>query len=91
MSAQRISLHIDTLVLHGVPDAHRERVGEAVRQELARLIVDAGLPAAWSAGGAVPGWDAGVVTVAPGTAPEAMGAQVARAVYSGPGAGEGGR
>lgn len=82
---RRISLHIDELVLHGVPSAHREQVGEAVRQELTRLLAQGGIPPGLS--GAVPRLDAGSVQLTPGAAPDAMGAQVAQAVYSGLGQG----
>ncbi|NPD27111.1 hypothetical protein [Corallococcus exiguus] len=87
MTPRRISLHIDELVLHGVPPAHRVQVGEAVRQELARLLAQDGLPTGLS--GAVPRVDAGAVHVTPGAAPESLGTQVARAVYSGLGTGRG--
>lgn len=87
MKPRRIALHIDELVLHGVPAAHRQRVGEALRQELTRLLSEGGLPTSLSAGGAVPRLEAGSVTVRPGAAPEAMGSQVAQAVYSGLGRG----
>ena len=87
MRPRRIALHIGQLVLHGVPAAHRQQVGEAVRQELARLLSEGGLSADLAAGGAVPRLEAGSLTMRPGAAPEALGTQVAQAVYSGLGKG----
>ncbi|MCP3166319.1 hypothetical protein [Myxococcus qinghaiensis] len=87
MTPRRISLHIDELVLHGVSPAHREQVGEAVRQELSRLLATEGLPQGFS-GGEVARLDAGAVHVTPHAAPQSLGAQVARAVYSGLGRGK---
>lgn len=91
MRPQSISLHIDELVLHGVPSAHRHRVGEAVREELSRLLAEQGLPPGVDAAALAPRLDAGAVSVTPGASPEAMGVSVARAVYSGMGGGGEGR
>ncbi|NBD08995.1 hypothetical protein [Corallococcus silvisoli] len=85
MTPRNISLHIDELVLHGVPAAHREQVGEAVRQELTRLFSERGLPSGLS--GDVPRLDAGALRVTSGAPPAALGVQVAQAVYSGLGQG----
>ncbi|NTX07787.1 hypothetical protein HUA74_42535 [Myxococcus sp. CA051A] len=87
MTPRRIRLHIDELVLHGIAPAHREQVGEAVRQELTRLLATEGLPQGL-AGGEVARLDAGAVHVTPHAAPQSLGAQVARAVYSGLGQGK---
>jgi hypothetical protein len=40
-----VSVHIDELIVHGVAPAERDRIGEAVRLELTRLIAERGLPA----------------------------------------------
>jgi hypothetical protein len=87
MKPRRIALHIDQLVLHGVPAAHRQHVGEALRQELSRLLSEGGLPAGLATGGAVPRLEAGNIAVTPGAAPRAMGSQIAQAIYSGLGRG----
>ncbi|MGE6761508.1 hypothetical protein D7X55_17110 [Corallococcus sp. AB049A] len=83
MRPQRIALHIDELVLHGVPSAHRHRVGEAVREELSRLLAEQGLPSGVDAAALASRLDVGAISVTPGASPEATGASVARAVYSG--------
>ncbi|MBZ4400711.1 hypothetical protein OWM54_07380 [Myxococcus sp. MISCRS1] len=82
---RHICLHIDELVLHGVPASHREQVGEAVRVELTRLLTERGLPQGLS--GAVPRVDAGAIHTRPHAAPQSLGVQVAQAVYAGLGQG----
>ena len=87
MTPRRISLRIGELVLHGIADADREEVGSAVRSEVARLLAQGGVPAAWlPAGGADP-VDAGTVALPAGARPAELGARVAQAVVSWPGPG----
>ncbi|MBJ6762767.1 hypothetical protein JGU66_18540 [Myxococcaceae bacterium JPH2] len=83
MRPQRIALHIDELVLQGVPAAHRHRVAEALREELSRLLGEQGLPAHVDASALASRLARGPLTVTPGASPEAMGTSVARALYSG--------
>lgn len=91
MRPQRIALHIDELVLHGVPPAQRHRVGEAMREELSRLVAEQGLPPGVAAAALAPRLDAGAIHVTPGATPESLGARVAQAVYAGLGGGGQGR
>ncbi len=44
MTRAAIELHIETLVLEGLPATSGEAVRAAVEQELSRLIVDRGVP-----------------------------------------------
>jgi len=76
-----VELHIEELLLHGFPPAQRAQIAAAVQRELARLIAEAGAPAAWASGAQVNRVDGGSIAAAPGAAPEAVGAQVARAIY----------
>lgn len=80
-----IELRIDELVLHGVPAAERARVGAACERELARLLAreDAPLPPGLGRDLAVARLDAGAVTLPPGATGQAIGTEVARAVYRG--------
>lgn len=66
-----IELNIRELVVHGLQEVDPAGIGPAVRRELARLAADPGPPVA---GGADP---------APGSATQAVGAEVARAVFRG--------
>ena len=70
MTPRSIELHIEELVLHGFAPGDRYRIGEAVEQELAQ-------------GGEIVSVDDGAFEVAPGSRAEAVGAQVAKAVYGG--------
>ena len=80
---QAIEVHIDELILHGFPPADRHPIGGAVERELARLFAGQGLPRNLASGSAVGQLDGGAFNVAPGTTPEAIGVQIAQAIYSG--------
>lgn len=83
MRPTNVELHIEELVLHGFAPADRHRVGEAVERELARLLAEEGVPAALAKGFDAQHLDAGSFHVAADSRAEAVGAQVARAVYGG--------
>jgi hypothetical protein len=78
-----IELDIDELVLHGFAPGDGDQIGAAIRRELARLFAEQGLPAGLGTGGAVPRLDGGGFQVAAGATTDAIGAQVAHAVYGG--------
>jgi hypothetical protein len=80
-----INLHIESLVLDGLPveRRHHALVQHTVETELARLLAGDGLAANLLQGGAVPNLPAGSIRLAAGTSPVRMGQQIARAVYSG--------
>ncbi len=77
-----LSLTIDRLILEGLPLAPGEErlLRAALETELARLLAEGGLPAAWQAGGAVPSLSAPALDAIGGTAE--LGRAVARSVYS---------
>ena len=83
MRRTNIELHIEELVLHGFAPADRHRIGEMVERELARLFVEEGVPAALASGLEAPRLDAGAFHVAANSKAEAVGFQVAQAVYGG--------
>ncbi len=78
-----VELHIERLVLHGIDPRDRRRVGAALQQELTRLLSEQGIPAGWRQGMALDQLkvDGRAVTLR-GTA-EAMGVQIAQAIYGG--------
>lgn len=78
----RIHLHIDELVLDGFPPISRRGIAAATEAELARLLAEGGAPTGLQAG-AVARLDGGSFDLAPQAGPEAIGAQVAQAVYRG--------
>jgi hypothetical protein len=79
-----VKLHIERLVLNGLPLAQRDAVvvQKAVVGELTRLI-EGGLAPDLRSGGAVPEVPAGPVSWSPGGNPRELGRQVARSVYGG--------
>jgi hypothetical protein len=77
-----IELHIDKLLLHGVPRGDRHRIGEAVRQELIRQIGERGIPGVMVKQDInVPRLNAGSIQTEVGGKPERVGTQVGQAVY----------
>jgi hypothetical protein len=83
MMTKNIELHIEELVLHGFSPGDRYRIGEAVEQELTRLLADRGVPQSLERGGEVASVDAGAFEVAAGSRADVVGGQVAKAVYGG--------
>ena len=83
MTRPRIDVHIEELVLEGFAPADRHRIGDAVERHLARLLAGPGAARQLAGGGEVARLDAGSFRVTRGSTPEAIGAQVARAIYRG--------
>jgi hypothetical protein len=81
----KIELHIDRLVLEGLPlsAAQGALVQRAVEAELARLLAEGGLSESWHLGGAVPVVRGSALSLAPRGDPAQLGAQIAQSVYSG--------
>lgn len=78
-----VELHIEELVLHGFPPQDRYRIGAAVEAELARLFAEQGVPPPLAQGGEMSHLDGGSFEVALGSRAEAIGSQVAEALYGG--------
>lgn len=83
-----LELHVDELVLHGLPAGDRDRIAEALARELVRRLVEHGVPQSLALGGIVEQLDAGVFRLAPHTTSTALGGQIASAVYGGISAGD---
>ena len=82
-SAMQFELNIEELVMHGFMPGDMYRNGEAVEQELTQLLADRGVPQSLEHGGEVAHVDGGAFEVALDSRAEAVGAQVAKAVYGG--------
>jgi hypothetical protein len=78
-----VRIHIETLVLHGFAPGERYALGDAVHQELTRLVAEHGMPPVLARRGVREHIDAGSFTVAPGRRAAAIGAQVAQAIHGG--------
>lgn len=74
-----LELHIEQLVLRGFAPGDRASIGEAVQQELARLLTQQGLPGL-AHGASIGRIDGGSFQVAPSARGPAVGVQLARAV-----------
>jgi hypothetical protein len=81
----KINLHIERLVLDGLPVSRLQGslVQAAVERELARLLVTGGLSPGFQAGGAVPSLRVGNIRLEKERQPGAIGKQIADAVYGG--------
>ena len=78
-----LELHIEELVLHGFAHGDRRSIGEAVRQELAALLMDQGVPRKLMQGGEAAELRGSVIHIDHGAKPDMVGRQVAAAVYGG--------
>jgi hypothetical protein len=87
MNPRSIRLHVEELVLEGFRPEDRGRIAMAMERELRRLLADHGVPPAiLRFKGESVGWlDGGSFEIAEGSRPEALGHQVAHAVYRGMG------
>lgn len=80
-----INLHIERLILDGLPIEPRQRaqVQAAVEAELARQLMAGGLSSELLAGGPLPSLRTGAIQLTNETGAAHLGAQIARAVYGG--------
>ena len=81
----KINVHIERLVLDGVPveQRHASRLRTALEQELIRLLCDGGPAAGLSGGGALPRISAGAIKLDSRNDATEFGRDIARAVYEG--------
>ncbi|MDQ6704786.1 MAG: hypothetical protein M3Z85_02345 [Acidobacteriota bacterium] len=80
-----IKLHIERLVLEGVPFASAEspRIRAAVEAELTRLLTARGIAPGLTQGGAFARAPGGSIPLTPEGKPETLGTRIAQAVYGG--------
>jgi hypothetical protein len=87
MTAPRIELHIEELVLHGFERRDRHAIADAFELELSRLlsaqIAEQGLSPALAHNAESAHLDAGAIHVAAHSKPSSIGAQLAQAVHGG--------
>ena len=76
-----IELHIEELVLHGFPAGDRFGIGDAVQQELARLLGEQGLPGVMAHPVNIDRIDAGAIQVGAGARPRMIGTQLAETLH----------
>jgi hypothetical protein len=83
MKPENVELHIEELVLRGFAPGDRYRIGDAMERELARLLAERGTPPSLARGSGIERLDGGAFEVAHGSKSEAVGVQVAQAIYGG--------
>lgn len=76
-----IELHIEELVLHGFPVAHRSSIGDAVERELHRLLAVHGLGTSARAQLDIESLDGGTFQIANNARPRAVGALLAQQLH----------
>ena len=76
-----IELHIDELILRGVPYTQRRRVVAAIELELTHLIGEQGLPEHLAQGGTLPQIKINAMRMTDDARPQVIGTQIARQVY----------
>jgi hypothetical protein len=74
-------LHIERLVIDGLPATDPTGLGRSVEAELARLLADRGAPFDSTRGASVERLDAGELSWGEGSSNETLGARLAGAVY----------
>jgi hypothetical protein len=81
----KISVHIEHLILEGLPVARHQGVlvQAAVEAELARLLAEGQLDPQLLSGGAVPRLAANTIQLSPAVNPTRLGQQIAQAVHGG--------
>jgi hypothetical protein len=85
MNNRNINIHIERLILDGLPISHSQRplLQAAVEAELARLLTNDGLSAGLMAGGVMPYVPGGSIQLMSDENPKTLGQQIAQAVYGG--------
>jgi hypothetical protein len=81
----KINLHIERLILDGLPVERRQgaAIQTAVESELARLLLAGGLNSELLSGGALPSLRASAIQLTNETGAPHLGAQIAESVYGG--------
>ncbi|MEN6488606.1 MAG: hypothetical protein ABFD66_06950 [Smithella sp.] len=78
-----IDLHIEELILFGFAPGDRQRIAEAVQEELARLLRENKLPEMLEQGGEIPHLNVGSFTVRAGEKPDFIGMHIGETLYQG--------
>lgn len=77
-----IELHIEEMVLRGLPYSQRYAIAAAVEVELQRLLDEGGLPPGVAADLILPEVQIGDLRVPSAFRPDAVGAQIAASIYN---------
>jgi hypothetical protein len=83
MKKPSVEINIDELILHGFSPADRYKIGEALRGELARLIIENGVPSGFSEGKNIGEMNGGTFKVSSSRHARDVGTHVAKSIYGG--------
>lgn len=85
LNSMNINLHIERLILDGVPVKHRQRplLQATIETELVRLLAAGELASNLLVGGSLPQVPAGTIQLTDENNPTPLGQQIAQAIYGG--------
>ena len=78
-----VEINIDELILHGFSPADRHKIGEALRSELARLVIENGISSHFSVGKNIGELNGGTFQVSKNMQAHAVGTKIANSIYGG--------
>ena len=78
-----VEINIDKLILHGFSPADRNKIGEALRSELARLIAENGIPPGFSEGKNIGEMNGGTFSLPKNKHARSVGNNIAKSIYRG--------
>jgi hypothetical protein len=83
MIFMNVNLHIERLILDGLPFEARQRAAlqTQIEIELARLLTENGVAPNWQSGGAVPSLRADAIQITAESNAEQLGRQIAGSIY----------
>lgn len=78
-----VEINIEKLILFGFSPADRDKIGEALKSELARLVIENGMPSAVSTGNNISQIDGGTFQISANMQSYAIGNHIAKSIYEG--------
>ena len=82
MNRYPIELHIEALRLRNLPYEQRHQIAAAIEQALLHIVSERGLPPSLAQGGYIPHLSIDQLPLTSGASAEAIGEQIAQAIYS---------
>ncbi len=83
MKPKSVELHIEELVLDGFSPGDHHGISESVERELSRMFTEQGSPQLMEQSGEIERLQVGKFDIKEGSRDDAIGVQVARAIYGG--------
>ncbi|MCB0806149.1 MAG: hypothetical protein KDC05_10155 [Bacteroidales bacterium] len=80
---QSIEINIDELILEGFPYIDRDKIGNSIRNELAKMISEKGMPNAYLDSQQISTVNGGSFFISKGSTPNSIGKQIAKSIFEG--------